>query len=863
MDGEYWARRFELLTDMELNKGDKYYTILKAQYRRSISKMQRDISYYYQKLADNNETDMVGARKLLSDDELEEFHWSVEEYIKRGRENAVDQRWMKELENASNKFHISRLEAMQTQMKAEIEQLYGRQTKDLQAVLEDIYKDDYYRTAFEVQKGLGVGYQMMKLDKKSVEKAVLKPWTTDDKTFSDRIWRNKEALLNDLHIGLTQAIAQGKNPSEVTDMISHRMGVSLSQAGRLVMTESAFIASSAEKDSFKELGVEEYEILATLDTKTSDICRAMDGKHFPMSQYQIGVTAPPFHPWCRSTTVPFFDDEFTVDEERAMRDPKTGKYATVPSNMKYEDWYKKYVDPDYKGVKLSDIPEVLSKSKEKGKEIESATDKKIVNRFGEEISFHPRNTEQQKQIIYDLSQQYETRLKTVGLGAEMSAGQVDMSSSVMRLSAKQPYVTFHEFAHTITNRSGSKYGLFETKDEEFWKEVKKLHNKYLRETENNPALWISTYEHGSRNVDEFFAEAFTQVKMRDMGYELPKKYGKDFTYSEQVMKLVDKYYGKSSSMTGSTTITMDVSMYPNVFGDVDHKQNTEMICDYINNYSGANQEVVSVYSNLRNGKELPLVKNVPIKIKYADDNGHVQYWYNGGKYTKLEIKYPKLQGIDDIGRLQTTLHEQMHFADLFSGSGIGVYCSEDVGTQFAGTLNQIKLSAKQAGGFDKVVKISPDVKKLFSDWYLDYEQHKIINQNIYDGTVASLRQKWSSGGISYNSYTRAVKKAQKVRNLMNDEYARTSFGGGVVQLQDIYDALSFGDFRDNQTYDIIYGHGSRYYKTPVKCIHEILANYGSLSITRPDLIDMLKQDYPEVCVYCDEIIREINKRMTK
>ena len=76
------------------------------------------------------------------------------------------------------------------------------------------------------------------------------------------------------------------------------------------MTEEAFFNSAAQKDCFAELDVEQFEIVATLDSHTSDICREMDGKHFPMSQWEVGVTAPPFHVWCRSTTVPFFDDEF-------------------------------------------------------------------------------------------------------------------------------------------------------------------------------------------------------------------------------------------------------------------------------------------------------------------------------------------------------------------------------------------------------------------------------------------------------------------------------------------------------------------------------------------------------------------------
>lgn len=78
------------------------------------------------------------------------------------------------------------------------------------------------------------------------------------------------------------------------------------------MTEEAFLSSTAQKDAFNELDVEQFEVVATLDSHTSDTCQEMDGKHFPMSQYEINVTAPPFHAWCRSTTCPFFDDEFDV-----------------------------------------------------------------------------------------------------------------------------------------------------------------------------------------------------------------------------------------------------------------------------------------------------------------------------------------------------------------------------------------------------------------------------------------------------------------------------------------------------------------------------------------------------------------------
>ena len=129
---------------------------------------------------------------------------------------------------------------------------------------------------------------------------------------------------------------------KAVDSLSKTMEVSRSQAGRLIMTESAAISSAAQKDCLKELGVEKYEILATLDGQTSEICRDMDGKVFDMKDYKVGITAPPFHPNCRSTTVPYFDDEFTEGEQRAARDGD-GKTYYVPADMKYREWEKRFV----------------------------------------------------------------------------------------------------------------------------------------------------------------------------------------------------------------------------------------------------------------------------------------------------------------------------------------------------------------------------------------------------------------------------------------------------------------------------------------------------------------------------------------
>ena len=375
---EYWERRFEALEEAQMQKGADYYARLEKQYRRAQRTVQKDIETWYARLAVNNELTLQGARKLLTADELEEFHWNVMEYIEKGRTLNISDQWAKQLENASAKFHISRLEAIKLQMQNHIEVLYGTEHDEFASLMENIYTEGYYHTAYEIQKGFGIGYDLMRLDKNKVEKVLSKPWAADGSNFSSRIWSQKAQLVNELETQLTQAIIQGKNPSVVTDIIAKRFEVSKGKAGRLVMTEAAFFNSASNRDCYKELDVEQYEILATLDRKTSDICQELDGKVFKMSEYAVGVTAPPFHTWCRTTTVPFFDDEFELGSKRAARGDD-GKTYHVPADMKYEDWKKTFVDGGSK--------EALEKMAESGIiEIDELTpclrrlsDDKIVN----------------------------------------------------------------------------------------------------------------------------------------------------------------------------------------------------------------------------------------------------------------------------------------------------------------------------------------------------------------------------------------------------------------------------------------------------------------------------------------------------
>lgn len=346
-NAEYWKQRFTQLEAAQNRKGATAYLEMEKQYKAAQNELEAQIARWYQRFADSNGISLAQAKQWLKGQDLAEFKWDVKEYIKYGKENAINGAWMQELENASSKFHISRLEALQIQTQNSLETMFAQQMGTMKKALSDVYASGYYHTAYTVQQGFGLGWDVAGLDQAQIEKVLSKPWAVDGYNFSTRIWNSKTKLIGEVHNELSKNLLTGADPQKAIDSLAKKMGTSKSNAGRLVMTEQAYFSSAAQKDCFNDLDVEEYEIVATLDSHTSDICRSLDGKVFKMSDYKPGVTAPPFHVYCRSTTAPHFKDNFDVGE-RAARGADRKTYY-VPDDVTYSEWKKAFVDGDKSG----------------------------------------------------------------------------------------------------------------------------------------------------------------------------------------------------------------------------------------------------------------------------------------------------------------------------------------------------------------------------------------------------------------------------------------------------------------------------------------------------------------------------------
>ncbi|NQX45335.1 minor capsid protein [Paenibacillus tritici] len=335
----YWSGRMEQLNESLLNKGVPFTKAMQKEYRKAQIAIQTDVNNFYQRFADNNGlVSLAEAKRVLRAGELKEFKWTVEDYIARGKENAIDQRWMRELENASIRVRVTRLESIQLQMRQHIEEMSAKRLAGTTGLLGNVYKDGYYRSIFELQKGAGIGASFAKIDKRQLEAILSAPWAPDGSNFSSRIWADRVRLNGELRNLFTQGLISGKTSKQMIQQLQDRLGVSYRAAERLILTESAYFAGQSRLAGYKELGVEQFRYMATLDKRTSPTCRDLDGEVFEVTDAQPGVNYPPMHVYCRSTTIPHYDDNI---KERVARDDD-GKTYKVPEDIDYPEWEKKY-----------------------------------------------------------------------------------------------------------------------------------------------------------------------------------------------------------------------------------------------------------------------------------------------------------------------------------------------------------------------------------------------------------------------------------------------------------------------------------------------------------------------------------------
>ena len=274
-------------------------------------------------------------------------------------------------------------------------------------------------------------------------------------------------------------------------------------------------------------------------------------------------------------------------------------------------------------------------------------------------------------------------------------------------------------------------------------------------------------------------------------------------------------------------------------------------CYRINGLEGADANVVALYNSMA---KLETIENngIPFKISHGKNHAVSTSTYTlTGNLADVKLTIPKLQGENLAGQVNTTLHEEMHLMDLY-----GRKDPSKSGNWFSTSRTALMDVFKSTSD-----SISDEVADLFAEHKKEYRRVRDeVNakyQNLISELNNSVMDKTFQGSLA--DYKKQYNKLVSAMNDERDYMARNIMGGGIGNLEDIYDALSGGVFRDKGT--VMYGHGSSYYRSQESRVHETIANYAALSITRPDLIELLKADKPDLVAELDATIVELLKKV--
>ena len=282
-NNSYWGKRQEQKYLAGEMKVKEYYKGLEKAFEQSKKEIQSVINDFYVRYMNENKiVSYADAQRLLSRVEIGD----LKDFIAKVNENMG--KYNLELNNMSIKARITRYQALEKQIDAILQKLYSidyqYQGED---VLKDVYSGAYYKTWYNIDQYHGFHQEFAQVNPHTIEELIKYPFNGAD--FSTRIWKQKDHMLQQLNESITTMLVQGKNPSTLSRDFAKKFGTKEYEAYRLLHTESSFIMEQATLEGYKEDGVTKYQILATLDMKTSDICRSEDGKIYDVEKANVGV----------------------------------------------------------------------------------------------------------------------------------------------------------------------------------------------------------------------------------------------------------------------------------------------------------------------------------------------------------------------------------------------------------------------------------------------------------------------------------------------------------------------------------------------------------------------------------------------
>ena len=333
-----WIERAKQRVLDNAKQTDSYVSDIMFLYDETANQLENEINAMFQKYATDNGLTDVEASKMLTSEEYSKWKKSIDEYIS---ESENDSKTMLELNTLSAKSRISRKEQMLSSIYKSMITLSGDTETKLTDLLGDMFKTNYYRGCYDVQSVIGIGFNVSKVDEGMLKRILEHPWS--GKNYSEALWENTDKLAALAKREITLGFMSGSSVQKMAKEIDDVMEKGRYAAERLVRTESSYFSNQGELQSYQEMGIAEYEFLGG----GCDICQALNGQCYLITEAEPGLNLPPIHPNCKCTI-----------RAKAQRDMFKNREGANPlkDNPKFEEWKKKYVDtpPAEPIIKLTD-----------------------------------------------------------------------------------------------------------------------------------------------------------------------------------------------------------------------------------------------------------------------------------------------------------------------------------------------------------------------------------------------------------------------------------------------------------------------------------------------------------------------------
>ena len=338
---DYWERRAARDMWQYMEDAEKTAEEIKKLYQRGYRYLAEEINQIFERFRDAHNLTDEEARQLLNTMQSPTDIHELREKLKQTADGEEKAELLAKLESAAYQHRIQRFQSLVNQIDTIMHQTYKAELKIAEDACQRLAEDVYYKTIYQVQKQTGLGFSFSLIDDAAIKKAMSLKWY--GKNYSERIWVNTDRLAEKIKEELMVNFITGRTNREAAESVQFEFAKGMQNARRLVRTESCYLANQMEMQSYEECEIEKYRFVATLDLKTSDICRELDGKVFLVSEQKPGKNCPPKHPYCRSTTVCDIGEEELARMARRARNPETGRTETVPANMTYKQWYDQKV----------------------------------------------------------------------------------------------------------------------------------------------------------------------------------------------------------------------------------------------------------------------------------------------------------------------------------------------------------------------------------------------------------------------------------------------------------------------------------------------------------------------------------------